>query len=180
MTERAVTASDRESWIWGPLSALGLPVAAFVVLLDQANKAWMIYIYDIGARGIVTITPFFDLVLVWNKGISYGLLTQETDLGRWALIAFAFVASLALGLWLAHITTRLAAISIGLIIGGAIGNAIDRILYGAVADFFSLHAFGLDWYVFNIADVAIVVGVIGLLYDSAFGGHKKAGKPTKI
>ena len=167
-------------WLWGPLSPLGLGLAALVVLADQAHKAWMLYVYDIGARGVVALAPFFDLVLVWNRGISYGLLPQDSTLGRWGLIVFAFGASLALALWLARLTSSLAAASVGLIIGGAIGNAIDRIVYGAVADFFSLHAFGLQWYVFNIADTAIVAGVVGLLYESIFGGHKKVGNPSKM
>ncbi|MGH6749684.1 MAG: signal peptidase II, partial [Methyloceanibacter sp.] len=131
------------SWLWGPVSGLGLTVAALVVLLDQAHKAWMLYVYDLGSRGVVTITPFFDLVLVWNQGISYGLLPQEGVFGRLGLILFALAASLALAVWLATLTSRLAAVAIGLIIGGAIGNAVDRVVYGAVADFFSLHAFGL-------------------------------------
>jgi signal peptidase II len=150
------------------------------VLVDQAHKAWMLYVYDIAARGTVTLTPFFDLILVWNQGISYGLLPQESAAGRWGLILFAVAASLALGAWLAHQTTKLAAISIGLIIGGAIGNAIDRVAYGAVAGFFSFHAFGFQWYVFNVADMAIVAGVVGLLYDSLFRGHKKVGNPSKL
>jgi signal peptidase II len=179
MTERS-TAAAGTRWVWGPLSALGLMVALVVAVLDQANKVWMLQVYDIGARGLVRVTPFFDLVLVWNKGISYGLLTQETALGRWGLIGFALVASLALALWLSRMETRVGAIAIGLIIGGAVGNAIDRIAYGAVADFYSLHAFGFNWYVFNIADAAIVAGVVGLLYDSVFTGHKKAGKPSKM
>jgi signal peptidase II len=168
------------SWFWGPVSALGLSVAAAIVLIDQANKAWMLYVYDLGARGTVSITPFFDLVLVWNQGISYGLLPQEGMLGRLGLIVFALGASLALTVWLANLGSRLAAVSIGLIIGGAIGNAIDRVVYGAVADFFSFHAFGLEWYIFNIADTAIVAGVVGLLYDSLFRGHKKVGNPSKM
>jgi signal peptidase II len=163
------------SWLWGPLSPFGLGIAALTALIDQAHKAWMLYVYEIGARGTVTVGPFFDLVLVWNQGISYGLLPQESAAGRWALILFAALASLALAVWLARITSKLAAASIGLIIGGAIGNAIDRVLYGAVADFFSFHAFGYQWYVFNVADTAIVAGVAGLLYESLFGGHKKAG-----
>jgi signal peptidase II len=170
----------RRNWLWGPVSGLGLSVAALVVLLDQAHKAWMLYIYDIGARGVVAITPFFDLVLVWNQGISYGLLPQEGILGRLGLILFALGASLALVIWLASLTSKLAAVSIGLIIGGAIGNAIDRVIYGAVADFFSFHVFGLEWYIFNIADTAIVAGVVGLLYDSLFRGHKKVGNPSKM
>jgi signal peptidase II len=170
----------RKNWLWGPVSGLGLFVAALVVLLDQAHKAWMLYVYDIGARGVVAITPFFDLVLVWNQGISYGLLPQEGILGRLGLILFALGASLALVIWLASLTSKLAAVSIGLIIGGAIGNAIDRVIYGAVADFFSFHVSGLEWYIFNIADTAIVAGVVGLLYDSLFRGHKKVGNPSKM
>ncbi|HEX2449291.1 MAG TPA: signal peptidase II [Methyloceanibacter sp.] len=162
------------------MSPLGLGIAALTVLIDQAHKAWMLYVYDIGAKGTVVLTPFFDLVLVWNQGISYGLLPQESALGRLGLILFAFGASLALAVWLARLDSRLAAASIGLIIGGAIGNAIDRIVYGAVADFFSLHALGLQWYVFNIADTAIVAGVVGLLYDSLFRGHKKVGNPSRM
>jgi signal peptidase II len=167
-------------WLWGPLSPLGLGIAALTVLADQAHKAWMLYVYDIGAKGPVALAPFFDLVLVWNKGISYGLLRQESTLGRWGLILFALGASLALVVWLARIESRLAAASIGLIIGGALGNAIDRVAYGGVADFFSFHAFGYEWYVFNVADTAIVAGVVGLLYDSLFGGHKKVGNPSKM
>ena len=166
--------------LWGPLSPLGLGIAALVLLADQAHKAWMLYVYDIGAKGTVTLAPFFDLVLVWNQGVSYGLLAQRTELGRWGLILFAFAAAVALIVWLARTTSSLAAAAIGLIIGGAVGNAVDRILYGAVADFFSLHAFGFEWYVFNIADTAIVAGVMGLLYESLFGGHKKVSNPSKM
>jgi signal peptidase II len=172
--------SDAKGWLWGPLSPQGLGIAALVFLADQAHKAWMLYVYDIGAKGTVTLAPFFDLVLVWNQGVSYGLLAQRTELGRWGLILFAFVAAIALVAWLARTTSPLAAAGIGLIIGGAVGNAVDRILYGAVADFFSLHAFGFEWYVFNIADTTIVVGVMGLLYESLFGGHKKVSNPSKM
>jgi signal peptidase II len=168
------------AWLWGPVSPLGLGIAAATVLLDQAHKTWMLYVYDIGAKGPVAVTSFFDLVLVWNQGISYGLLPQQSALGRWGLILFALFASVALAVWLARLDSRLAAASVGLIIGGAVGNAIDRILYGAVADFFSFHGFGYQWYVFNIADTAIVAGVVGLLYDSLFTGHKKAGNPSKM
>src|SRR6516162_3369041 len=157
--------------LWGPLSLLGLSVA------DQLHKAWMLYVFNIGAKTPVAIAPFFDLVLVWNQGISYGLLPQQGELGRLGLVLFAIVASLALGIWLARQTSQLAAASIGLIIGGAIGNAIDRIAYGAVADFFSFHAFGFEWYVFNIADTAIVAGVLGLLYGSLIQGSQKGRKP---
>lgn len=168
------------SWFWGPYSPLGLIVALITLVADQGNKVWMLYVYDIGTKEPVYLTPFFDLILVWNKGISYGMLQQESVSGRIALVAFAVIVSLFLIGWLARVTTGLAAVSIGLIVGGAAGNAIDRAVYGAVADFFSLHAFGFQWYIFNVADVAIVAGVIGLLYDSLFGGHKKAGNPSKM
>jgi signal peptidase II len=167
-------------FLFGPQTLLGLSVAAVALIADQASKAWILYVYDIGAKGVATVTPFFDLILVWNRGVSYGLLPQDSDLGRWALILFAFAAAFALVIWLARVTSPLAAAAMGLVIGGAVGNAIDRILYGAVADFFSFHAYGYQWYIFNIADVAIVAGVIGLLYESVFGGHKKVSNPSKM
>jgi signal peptidase II len=167
-------------WFWGPYSPLGLLVALATLVADQGNKLWMLYVYDIGAKQPVEVTPFFDMVLVWNKGISYGLFQQDGVWGRLALVAFAVAVSIALIAWLVRITSGLTAIAIGLIVGGAAGNAIDRAVHGAVADFYSFHAYGFQWYIFNIADVAIVAGVIGLLYDSLFGGHKKAGNPSKM
>ena len=166
-------------YLWGPLSPLGLGVAVLTLILDQAHKAWMLYVYDIAAKGTVTVAPFLDLVLVWNQGVSYGMLQQQTELGRWGLILFAVATSIALAVWLARATSKLVAVGIGLIIGGAVGNAIDRIAYGAVADFVLLHvetaSWRFDWYVFNLADVAIVAGVVVLLYESLLGdGAAKA------
>ncbi len=157
-----------KSWLWSRWSALGLSVALATLAIDQAHKAWMLFGYGIQDKGRVAVTPFLDLVFVKNVGISYGMIPGW--LGPWALSAFALVASIALYLWLVRgATTRLIAWSLGLIIGGAIGNAIDRLWLGGVADFFSLHGFGFYWYVFNIADVAIVAGVAGLLYNSIRG-----------
>jgi len=156
----------------GPWFRLGLGVALVALVLDQLSKWWIIHGYDLPARERVAVTPFFDLVMLWNPGISYGLFAQETDLGRYLLIGFAVVASLVLMVWIARAHRRLLAVALGLIVGGAIGNAIDRAIYGAVADFISLHAYGYYWYVFNIADMAIVAGVIGLLYDTVASGHK--------
>ena len=158
--------------IWGPYSVTGAALAVATVVCDQLHKAWMITIFGDTQRPKITVTPFFDLVLVWNPGISYGLFKQNSDAGRWVLIGFAVAAALALTYWLAQLQTRLAAASVGLIIGGALGNAIDRVHYGAVADFFSFHVSGFNWYVFNLADVAIVAGVVGLLYDSFKSRHK--------
>ena len=166
--------SAARGWLWGPLSPLGLGIAAVTLILDQAHKAWMLYVYDIGAKGTVRVAPFLDLVLVWNQGVSYGMLQQRTELGRCILILFAFAAAIALALWLARINSRLTAVCIGLIIGGAIGNAIDRILYGAVADFFSFHAFGYEWYIFNIADTAIVAGSWDFCMNRYSGDTKRS------
>ena len=165
-------------WIWGPLSPLGVAVAAVTLVADQLCKLWMIYVYQITQKGKATLTPFFDLVIVWNEGISYGLFPQGSRLGQGILIGIALAATAALLVWLARTTSTLAAVSIGLIAGGALGNAIDRALYGAVADFFSLHGFGFYWYIFNLADAAIVAGVIGVLYETLVRGHKKVSNPS--
>lgn len=160
--------------IWGSYSLIGVALAAATVLCDQLHKAWMIAVFHESPTPKITVTPFLDLVMVWNRGISYGLLKQQSDAGRWVLVGFAAAAVLALAFWLARLQTRLAAASVGLIIGGALGNAIDRLHYGAVADFFSFHISGYNWYVFNLADAAIVAGVAGLLYDSLKSSHKSA------
>ncbi len=165
-----------KSYLWGPASPLGLAIAAFVLIADQLHKWWMLNVYDIGAKGTVAVTPFLDLVLVYNRGISYGLFQQQSWLGQALLIAFALGASIVLAIWMARTRSPLAAASQGLIMGGALANAIDRVIHGGVVDFFSLHAYGYYWYIFNIADIAIIAGVVGLLYDSLLGGHKKVGK----
>mgnify|MGYP003874939523 CR=1 FL=1 len=156
--------------VWSRWAALALTIALATIAVDQAHKFWMLDVYGIEAKGRVEVTPFLDLVFVKNIGVSYSLFNQESPEGQYLLVAFAIVASAGLWIWLNWTQgSRLMAISLGLIIGGAIGNAIDRLRIGGVADFFSLHAFGFHWYVFNIADVAIVAGVIGLLYESFRG-----------
>ena len=160
-------------YVWGPLTAFGLITAVVACVCDQASKLWLLNIFDLANKGVVKLMPFVDLVLTWNTGISYGWFQQETAFGQWALLAVKVVAVLLLWIWLARAGSRLSALALGLIIGGAVGNAIDRLLYGAVADFVLLHAetatWRFNWYVFNLADVAIVAGVIGLLYESLTG-----------
>lgn len=152
---------------------LGLVAAALTAALDQASKMWLLLGYDLAAKGRVAVAPFVDLVLTWNFGISYGLLQQDTQLGRWILVAVKVGAVVLLSVWLLRARSRLTALSLGLIIGGAVGNGIDRVVHGAVADFVLLHVttatFSFHWYVFNLADAAIVAGVAGLLYESLFG-----------
>jgi signal peptidase II len=168
---------QRKPWLWGRLSPLGLGVALLTVALDQLHKSWMLAVYAIQHKGRVAVTPFLDLVYVKNTGISYGLLLQETLQGQWILAGFALAAVVAMACWLARgVTTRLVAASLGLVMGGAASNGVDRVVLGGVADFFSLHAFGFYWYVFNLADVAIVAGVLGLLYDSFGPSRKDASK----
>ena len=160
-------------YLYGPLTWLGVAVAVLTAALDQATKLWLLFGYALASRGTVRLAPFVDLVLVWNTGISYGLFPQAGPLGQWALLGVKTVAVLLLWIWLARAGSRLTALALGLIIGGAVGNAIDRVAYGAVADFVLFHVttagWSFRWYVFNLADVGIVAGVIGLLYDSLLG-----------
>jgi len=168
-----VQMQSRGSYLWGPLTRFALAVAAVTAAVDQAAKLWLLFGLDLPARGIVRLTPFLDLVLTWNTGISYGLFRQQGPFGQGALLALKAVAVVLLWIWLARTSSRLAALSLGLIIGGAIGNAVDRLAYGAVADFVLFHVttatFSFNWYVFNLADVAIVAGVIGLLFETLIG-----------
>ena len=152
---------------------IGFSIAAGVLVLDQAVKAVFLYGLNwIASRdGLpvqpIEVLPFLNFVMVWNHGISYGLLQATTDFHRWILAFFAAGVIGFLIWWLRGVQDLRLAQAIGLIIGGAIGNVIDRILYGAVADFFHLYAFGYDWYVFNIADTAVVMGVAAMGFDLA-------------
>lgn len=156
---------------WGALK-LGLCLAVTALVLDQAWKltflfgfGWMETLGPQGNAIRYEVLPFFDIVMVWNYGISYGLLQATTDFERWLLALAAAGVTSFLVWWLRSVKDLRLALAIGLIIGGAIGNVIDRIIYGAVADFFLLHAFGYNWYVFNIADMAVVGGVILMILD---------------
>jgi signal peptidase II len=148
----------------------GAIAAVLTLALDQASKLWLLFVFDIARRGTVRVTPFFDLVLAWNIGISFGWFQNDSQWVQGALMVVKAVAVIALGIWMARAQTLLATVALGLIIGGAIGNGIDRLAYGAVVDFalFHIQIAGntYNWYVFNVADMAIVAGVAGLLYDS--------------
>jgi signal peptidase II len=167
-------AADR-TYAWGPLSALGLAAAVAACVLDQASKLWLLDVYDLGHRGVVAVAPFTDFILTWNTGISYGLFPQQGPVGQWGLLIFKAAAVIFLWVWLTQAQTRLTALALGLIIGGALGNAIDRLHWPGVLDFVLLHletaTWSFNWYVFNVADAAIVAGVGGLLYESLLGGR---------
>jgi signal peptidase II len=159
----------------GPFSRLGLAIALLTCVLDQATKLWLISYYQLGTYGPVRLGPFFTLVLTWNKGISYGWLPQDGPYGPWLLLAIELIAIALLWIWLSRTDSKLSAVALSLIIGGAVGNGIDRLAYGQVADFVFFHidtaTWRFHWYVFNLADVAIVAGVVGLLYESLSGGR---------
>jgi signal peptidase II len=164
----------RQSYVWGPLSSLGLAVALLAGIADQVSKLWLLYGFGLESRAPVPVAPFVDLVVTWNSGISYGLFQQRELLGAFALLAFKVLVVIGLWAWLARVSSRLTAVALGLIIGGAVGNAIDRLHWPGVMDFVLFHvetaSFNFRWYVFNLADVAIVAGVAALLYDSVWVG----------
>jgi signal peptidase II len=148
--------------------ALGGLIGLIGLALDQASKLWLIFGFGLEARGPVRLTPFFDLVMAWNPGISYSLFSASSDAGRYALLGVQLAAIAFLSVWLWRARTRMTAIGLGMIVGSALGNAYDRFAYGAVADFAHFHIGDFSWYIFNIADVGIVVGVALLLYESFF------------
>ncbi len=151
----------------------GVIAALTVLILDQASKLWLLFVFDLAHRGAVRVTPFFDLVLAWNVGISFGWFQNDGQVAQIILMIIKAVAVVVLAIWMAWSRTLIATVALGLIIGGAVGNAIDRFAYGAVVDFALFHVQigekNFNWYVFNLADVAIVAGVAGLLYDSFLG-----------
>ncbi|MGA2288173.1 signal peptidase II [Bradyrhizobium sp.] len=151
----------------------GVIAALAALAVDQASKLWLLFVFDIRRLGAVRVTPFFDLVLAMNTGISYGWFQNESAAGQAILLAVKAIAVVVLSIWMARSRTLIARLALGLIIGGAVGNAIDRFAYGAVVDFALFHVqIGgntFNWYVFNLADVAIVAGVAALLYDSFQG-----------
>lgn len=160
----------------------GLTAAAVALFLDQASKLILLYGYGFKAMPPgdgIRVLPFFNIVMVWNPGISYGLFPAHSRLGSMALVAISLIAVILLIWWLWVSTRRSLSIGLGLIVGGAVGNnLIDRLIYGKVADFFQFYAYGYDWYVFNVADAAITFGVIVLLYDALMRPEPRPGQQT--
>jgi signal peptidase II len=161
----------------------GLAAAVAALALDQAHKYWMLEVFDIGLHQPIRVTPFLDLVLSWNFGISYSLFSAQNDVTRFALLAVQLSIIAALALWLWRAQRRLVGLAVGLIVGGALGNAVDRLIHGAVADFFFLHTSlpvgPLANYVFNFADAAIFIGVALLFVESFTAGRESPKSATK-
>jgi signal peptidase II len=141
-------------------------LALVTILLDQLSKAWVLGPLDLPDKGSVAVLPILRLTMVWNHGVSFGFLTAHGAVGRWGLVLFALVVVVVLGVWAARTTRPLMAGALGLVMGGAIGNNIvDRVRFGAVADFIDVSALHFPW-IFNIADSAINIGVALLLIET--------------
>ena len=151
---------------------LGLAVAAITLIADQATKLYFYDLLVIGGTRFVEVAPFFNLVTVWNYGVSFGMLTNDSQIGPWLFVAVAAAIIAALFTWLRRAANRMVAIALGMVIGGAIGNVVDRLKYGAVFDFLDFHAFGWHWPAFNLADSGISIGVILLLADGLLGDKR--------
>ncbi len=157
-------------------------IAAFATLAaDQISKNLLLYTFGfkdmLPGDGII-VTSYFNIIMAWNEGVSFGLLQANTVWGKAVLTGFAVLVVIGLGIWLMRVQSRLLAFGLGLVIGGAIGNAIDRAVYGAVADFFDFHIMGVHWYIFNVADIGIVCGVGFLLLDSVIGSRSADAPAT--
>jgi signal peptidase II len=154
-------------WRWGALAAV------LVVILDQISK-WVILTRVMDPPAAITILPIFDLVLAWNRGVSFSMFSSDAAHAPYFLAGFAILVTLLLGFWLTRVKTPLPAWGLGLVIGGALGNVIDRLRFGAVVDFLYFHYAGWGWPAFNLADSAITVGVGLLLIDGLFGKVRPA------
>lgn len=159
-------------------AAAGFGLAGLVVVLDQLVKSWILYGLNLPSRGHVELSPVFDLTMVWNQGVSFGLFQAGSEPARWFLILFSLGVAGGLGAWLLKVERGLTATALGLVIGGAVGNVIDRARFGAVADFLDFSGMYFPW-VFNVADAAISVGVGFLLLDLVLDGRRApaAGEP---
>ncbi len=154
------------------LRGFGIGMALAILVADQISKWWVLEVFDLPARVSVPVLPFLNLTMVWNRGITFGLLSSDSGWGAALLAAVALGVVVALTVWLWQAERMAVALALGAVAGGAVGNVIDRIAYGAVVDFLHAHAWGWSWYVFNVADAAIVCGVGLLLLDSLLAGRK--------
>lgn len=160
---------------------LGLPMALATLVLDQASKWWILDVLDLPALRHVPLMglgPFrLDLTMVWNRGVTFGMLSGE---GAWNHVGLAVMAAAICAFllrWMLKAESRLMALTLGAVIGGAIGNVIDRLRFGAVVDFIDTSAFGWHWYVFNVADAAIVCGVVTLVIETLLRPTPQAKEP---
>lgn len=158
-----VQVNHLKKWYWG------LGMLFLIFLLDQISKYCILNIVNLPQKGSIPVIPFFNFTMVWNRAITFGMLGQ---FGSWGSVIFsvsAFVIAASLFIWMIRARKIRVIMSLGAIVGGALGNILDRLRFGAVVDFIHFHVAGWSWYVFNVADSAIVCGVIILLMDAFFG-----------
>lgn len=158
------------------LTLLGLLSGLVVLAADQASKYWVLHGIDLPEIGQIVLLPVLNLTFVRNSGVTFGLLNGYGTWSYLVLAAVALAVVAALGVWLRRAESPLVAVSLGAIAGGAIGNVIDRLRFGSVVDFIDVHAGSLHWYVFNVADAAIVCGVAALVLDNFLPLHRKQEK----
>ena len=148
---------------------MGFLASIAALVLDQASKLLLLYGFgfaDMLPGQHIAVLPGLDLVMMWNSGVSFSFLAGNGALGTAFLSLFTLAVVGVLGWWLWRVQTRVLAVGLGLVIGGALGNLVDRLIHGGVADFFALHAFGIAFFACNVADICITLGVIGVLYDT--------------
>jgi signal peptidase II len=148
-------------------------LSAVVILLDQATK-FLVFRVLMDMEAEMAVLPVFSLVKRYNTGISFSILATDHAIGPWVFALLAIVIAVGLLVWLSQTAERLPAVGLALVVGGAIGNVIDRLREGAVLDFLLFHWHELAWPAFNLADSAITIGVALLIYDGVFGGRKRA------
>jgi signal peptidase II len=151
--------------------SLGLILAFVVLTLDQVSKWWVVTEVMNPPR-FIPVFPSFNLVMGWNRGVSFGIFDSDSPPNQWLLIALALVVVTVLLVWLKRDDSRLVSAALGMIVGGALGNVIDRIHYGAVADFLDFYVGDFHWPAFNVADTGITIGVVVLVLESFFVGSK--------
>ena len=165
------------------LTPIGVLAGLVALAADQGSKWWILNGLDLPDLRQVVLLPFLNLTMVWNRGVTFGLLNGFGQWGHIILAVMSLAVVVALGFWLRRAQSRLVAIALGGIAGGAIGNVIDRLRFGAVVDFIHAHAdtpWGdISWYVFNVADAAIVCGVVALVFDSQFPRKPLDPKPAR-
>ena len=162
------------------LTGLGVAAAVVVLAADQASKYWIADILHLQALGSVAVLSWLNFTWVENRGITFGLFSGHGSTASLLLGGVALAVVVVLGVWLRRAESRLVAAALGAISGGAVGNVLDRLRFGWVVDFIHAHAGGWSWYVFNVADAAIVCGVAALVLDSLRGPRRTnrlAGDP---
>lgn len=155
---------------------LGLLALALVLSADQVSKYWILYGLDLPDRGSVRLLPFLNFTMVWNHAVTFGMFGGLGGAGRIVFSVISLGVAAALLVWMFRTPSRLTALCVGAVTGGAVGNVMDRLRYGAVVDFVHAHAFGWSWYVFNVADSAIVCSVCVLLLQNSLSGGSKASQ----